>query len=141
MFEVPTEDKEERHEREDHAREPEIEDDHCTYDKKSIDCGLENVRDKTRSKLRHLIDVLFHSVKPFSDRSRFVVVRRKAIHLLQDAEPDAEHEILHSLKAHDCRECGKCKPADVDPEKCHGRKKQQVEIFLWKNAIDQPFDE
>ena len=46
-----------------------------------------------------------------------MVVRGQAIHLLQDAEPNAKYEILHCAETHKPCERGEAQPKDVDSEK------------------------
>src|SRR5437879_2208927 len=95
VFEVPPEDKENRHQWKDHEGQPEIQYEHGPYNKNCVKGSLESIWHEARSQFRHLIDILFHPVEPLAYRRRFVVVGRELVHLLQDSESDAEHKILH----------------------------------------------
>src|SRR5467141_2412115 len=93
---MPPENKEKRHDWQDHTRESKIEYEHCPEDKKRIERSLQNIRHQTRSQFGHLIDVLLHSVQFFPYRRRLMVFCAKAIHLFEDIEPNSENELLHS---------------------------------------------
>src|SRR5436309_1214884 len=94
-FEVPPEDKENRHEGEHHARQPEIQYEHGPDDKDCVESSLEGIGHEARSQFRHLINVLFHAVELLTYRRCFVVVGGEAVHLLENFESNVKHKILH----------------------------------------------
>jgi len=95
VFEMPPEDKEKRHQGENHAGQPEIQHEHGPNNKDCVAGGLESIWYEARSQFGHLIDVLFHAVEPLAHGCHFVEVRREPVHLLQDSESNAENKILH----------------------------------------------
>ena len=100
FVEVPSEQEEDGHERKYNAGEFEIQYEHGPNNEDRIEDGLESIRHKARSQFRHLIDILLHSVQFFSDGCSFVVVRREAVQLFQDAKSNSEDEILNRSKAY-----------------------------------------
>ena len=141
VVEVSSECKEKRHEREDHAGQFEIQNKHGCNDKDRVENGLESIRHKTRSQFGYLVDVLLHAIQLLTHRRCFVVIRGQAVHLLQNAKPDSEDEALHRAEAYEARECGKSKAGNVDTQESRQSKKEQVEILLWQNLINEPFDQ
>ena len=140
VFEIPPENEENRHQRKKDAHESEIEHEHCSHDKNRVECGLENVWYKTRTRFGHLIDILFHAVELFPNGGRFVVIRRETIHLFQDVEADAEYEFLHGSETHEPCKRGKAQSTNVEHEEPRRGKEQQVQILLWKNAVNEPLN-
>src|SRR5260370_35419173 len=70
-----------------------------------------------------------------------MVVRGQAIHLLQDAEPNAKYEILYCAETHKPCKCGEGQPKDVDCEKPSRSDEYQTQILFRKNPINKQFDE
>jgi len=140
IFEILPEKKENRHQRKKDTHQSEIEHEHCSHDKNRVERGLENGGHKTRTQLGHLIDILFYAVQFFSNGGRFVVIRRETIHPFQDVEPDTEHKFLHGSETQEPCKRGKSQSTDVESEKTSRGKKQQVQILLWKSAVNQPLN-
>src|SRR5260370_29547545 len=70
-----------------------------------------------------------------------MVIRRQAIHLLQDAEPDTKYEILNCAETDESSERGEAQPKDVDSEKSGCGDEYQMQILFGEDSINQPFDE
>src|SRR5260370_7722857 len=70
-----------------------------------------------------------------------MVDRGQAIHLRQDAEPNAKYEILYCAETHKPCKCGEGQPKDVDCEKPSRSDEYQTQIPFRENPINQPFDE
>ena len=101
-FEVPPEDEENRHERKDHACQPEIQYEHGPDDKDRVESGLEGIGYETRSQFRHLINILFHSVELLTHGCCFVVARGETVHLREDFQSNPENKVLHCARIDQC---------------------------------------